>query len=150
MLGIPVPFTFRTSSPLRLRDRLLAQLRDPYAWRALLYLLLKFPFGLVALVLMVGLIGTALFCMFVPIGYTTGMFSDDLIILDFDVWSYKVNSIQRSLTVAFAGLILAAISFPILNLLAHWWGRFARVMLSNAAELEPASNLERPLKARPE
>jgi signal transduction histidine kinase len=135
MLGIPVPFTFKTSSPLRLRDRLLAQLRDPYAWRALLYLLLKFPFGLVALVLMVGLIGTALFCMFTPIGYATGMFSNDLLVLDFDVWSYKVNSIQRSLTVAFAGLILAAISFPILNLLAHWWGRFARVMLSNTIDL---------------
>ncbi len=150
MLGIPVPFTIRTSSPKRWRDRMVASLRDPYSWRALLYLLLKFPFGLIALVLMVGLIGTALFCMFVPIGYTTGMFSDDLIVLDFDVWSYKVNSIQRSLTVAFAGLILAAISFPILNLMAHWWGRFARVMLSNTIGLEPNPNLERPLKARTE
>jgi signal transduction histidine kinase len=150
MLGIPVPFTIRTSSPKRWRDRMVASLRDPYSWRALLYLLLKFPFGLIALVLMVGLIGTALFCMFVPIGYTTGMFSDDLIVLDFDVWSYKVNSIQRSLTVAFAGLILAAISFPILNLMAHWWGRFARMMLSNTIGLESNPNLERPLKARTE
>jgi signal transduction histidine kinase len=148
MLGIPVPFTIRPSRPGRLRDRMLLQLRDPQAWRALLYLLLKFPFGLIALVLMVGLIGTALFCMFTPIGYATGMFSDDLLILDFDVWSYKVNSIQRSFTVAFAGLVLAAISFPILNLTAHWWGRFARVMLSNTADLEP--NLEPVLKARTE
>jgi signal transduction histidine kinase len=150
MLGIPVPFTVRTSSPKRWRDRMMIALRDPYAWRALLYLLLKFPFGLVALVLMVGLIGTALFCMFTPIGYATGMFADDPIILDFDVWSYKVNSIQRSLTVAFAGLILAAISFPILNLLAHWWGRFARVMLSNTIDLEPAPKPERPLTTRTE
>jgi signal transduction histidine kinase len=150
MLGIPVPFTVRSSSPRRWRDRMMIALRDPYSWRALLYLLLKFPFGLVALVLMVGLIGTALFCMFTPIGYATGMFADDPIILDFDVWSYKVNSIQRSLTVAFAGLILAAISFPILNLLAHWWGRFARVMLSNTADLEPSPKPERPLTPRVE
>jgi signal transduction histidine kinase len=154
MLGIPVPFTIRTSSPKRWRERMVISLRDPYSWRALLYLLLKFPFGLIALVLMVGLIGTALFCMFTPIGYATGMFSDDLIVLDFDVWSYKVNSIQRSLTVAFAGLILAAISFPILNLMAHWWGRFARLMLSNSTEietnLEPTSKLEPRFKARTE
>jgi signal transduction histidine kinase len=150
MLGIPVPFTIRTSSHRRLRDRMMASLRDPYAWRTLLYLLLKFPFGVLALVLMVGLIGTALFCLFTPIGYATGAFADDLLIFDFDVWSYEVNSIQRSFTVAFAGLLLAAISFPILNLTAHWWGRFARLMLSNHADLEPTANLKRSLKPGPE
>jgi signal transduction histidine kinase len=148
MLGIPVPFTVRSSSPRRWRDRMMIALRDPYAWRALLYLLLKFPFGLIALVLMVGLIGTSLFCIFTPIGYATGMFTDDLLIFDFDVWSYKVNSIQRSFTVAFAGLLLAAISLPILNFTAHWWGRFARLMLSNHADLKPAPKLERPFKTR--
>jgi signal transduction histidine kinase len=148
MLGIPVPFTIRNSSQLRLRDRMMVSLRDPYAWRTLLYLLLKFPFGLIALVLMVGLIGTSLFFIFTPIGYATGMFTDDLLIFDFDVWSYKVNSIQRSFTVAFAGLLLAAISLPILNFTAHWWGRFARLMLSNHADLKPASTLERPFKTR--
>jgi two-component system, OmpR family, sensor histidine kinase BaeS len=149
MLGIPVPFTVRSSSQKRLRDRMMASLRDPYAWRTLLYLLVKFPFGVVALVLMVGLIGTSLFCIFAPIGYATGAFADDLLVFDFDVWSYKVNSIQRSFVVAFAGLLLAAISFPILNWTAHWWGRFARLMLSNHADLEPKPTLERNLKPRP-
>ena len=128
MLGIPVPFTIRPSRPGRLRDRMMASLRDPYAWRTLLYLILKFPFGLIALVLMVGLLGVALFFMFTPIGYATGMFSKDLLVLDFDTWSYNVNSLQRSFIVAFAGLIIAIISFPILNLMAHWWGRFARLI----------------------
>jgi signal transduction histidine kinase len=150
MLGIPVPFTIKPSRTGRLRDRMMSFLRDPYAWRTLLYLLLKFPFGLIALVLMVALIGTAVFFMFTPIGYATGVFSQDLLVLDFDVWSYKVNSLQRSFTVAFAGLVLAAISAPILNLMAHWWGRFARVMLSNTVGLEPAPNLEHPLQTRTE
>ena len=149
MLGIPVPFTIRTSSPRRLRDRMMASLRDPYAWRTLLYLLLKFPFGLIALVLMVGLLGVALFFMFTPIGYATGMFSEDLLVLDFNTWSYNVNSLQRAFIVAFAGLIIAAISFPILNLMAHWWGRFARLMLRNNTDLEPISKLEHTLKTRP-
>jgi two-component system, OmpR family, sensor histidine kinase BaeS len=153
MLGIPVPFITQSPSRLRFRDRLIAQLRDPYAWRALLYLILKFPFGLVALVLLVGLIVTAAFCVFMPIGYASGMFSEDLLALDFAFWSYKINSLQSSFVVALAGLVLGAISFPILNLLAHWWGRFARVMLSNTPELQSGPefpNLERPLKARTE
>jgi signal transduction histidine kinase len=147
MLGIPVPFTFRTSGQLRLRDRLLAQLRDPYAWRALLYLLLKFPFSLVALVMTVALLGVALALMYAPIGFLTGTLSKDLSV-EFGWLAFQVDSLPNALAIAVLGVILAAISFPILNLLAHWWGRFARVMLSNHADLEPAPNLERPLKAR--
>ena len=103
-----------------------------------------------ALVLLICLCGVALLCMFTPIGYATGIFSDDLLILDFDRWSYRVDSIQRCFVVAFAGLILAAISLPILNLMAHWWGRFARLMLSNTTDLEPPANLEPALQTRTE
>ena len=149
MLGIPVRFTFRTSSQLRFRDRLVAQLRDPYAWRALLYLLLKFPFSLVALIMTVALLGVALALVYAPIGFLTGTFSKDFGV-EFGWLSFQVDSLQNAFAAAFVGLVLAAISFPILNLMAHWWGRFARVMLANTADLELISNLERPLKARPE
>ena len=149
MLGIPVRFTFRTSSQLRFRDRLVAQLRDPYAWRALLYLLLKFPFSLVALIMTVALLGMALALVYAPIGFLTGTFSKDFGV-EFGWLSFQVDSLQNAFAAAFVGLVLAAISFPILNLMAHWWGRFARVMLANTADLELISNLERPLKARPE
>jgi signal transduction histidine kinase len=149
MLGIPVPFTFRTSSPLRLRDRLLAQLRDPYAWRALLYLLLKFPFSLVALVMTVALLGVALALMYAPIGFLTGTMSKDLNV-EFGRLTFQVDTLQNAFAAAVLGVILAAISFPILNLLAHWWGRFARVMLSNTTDLEPSPNLAPTLKTRPE
>ena len=149
MLGIPVRFTFRTSSQLRFRDRLVAQLRDPYAWRALLYLLLKFPFSLVALIMTVALLGVALALVYAPIGFLTGTFSKDFGV-EFGWLSFQVDSLQNAFAAAFVGLVLAAISFPILNLMAHWWGRFARVMLANTADLELISNLEHPLKARPE
>ena len=149
MLGIPVRFTFRTSSQLRFRDRLVAQLRDPYAWRALLYLLLKFPFSLVALIMTVALLGMALALVYAPIGFLTGTFSKDFGV-EFGWLSFQVDSLQNAFAAAFVGLVLAAISFPILNLMAHWWGRFARVMLANTADLELISNLEHPLKARPE
>jgi signal transduction histidine kinase len=149
MLGIPVPFTFRTSSQLRFTDRLMAQLRDPYAWRALLYLLLKFPFSLVALVMTVALLGVALALMYAPIGFLTGTISKDLNV-EFGWLSFQVDSLQNAFAAAVLGMILAAISFPILNLLAHWWGRFARVMLSNTDDLEPAPKPERPLTTRTE
>ena len=149
MLGIPVTFTFRTSSQLRFRDRLVAQLRDPYAWRALLYLLLKFPFSLVALIMTVALLGVALALVYAPIGFLTGTFSKDFGV-EFGWLSFQVDSLQNAFAAAFVGLVLAAISFPILNLMAHWWGRFARVMLANTADLELISNLKHPLKARPE
>jgi two-component system, OmpR family, sensor histidine kinase BaeS len=149
MLGIPVPFTFRSSSRLRLRDRLMAQLRDPYAWRALLYLLLKFPFSLVALVMTVALLGVAVALMYAPIGFLTGTFSKDLNV-EFGWLAFQVDSLQNAFVAAVVGVILTMISFPILNLMAHWWGRFARVMLTNTDDLEPNPNLERPLKARPE
>jgi two-component system, OmpR family, sensor histidine kinase BaeS len=149
MLGIPVPFTFRTSFRLRLRDRLMAQLRDPYAWRALLYLLLKFPFSLVALVMTVALLGVSLVLMYSPIGFLTGTLPDDAGI-DFGALVIQVDSLRNAFVAAVVGVILAAISFPILNLMAHWWGRFARVMLSNTDDLESASNLEHPFKTRTE
>jgi two-component system, OmpR family, sensor histidine kinase BaeS len=149
MLGIPVPFTIRTSSPRRWRDRIVASLRDPYSWRALLYLLLKFPFSLVALVMTVSLLGVAFFLMYFPIGFLTHSISKNMSI---DFWnvSFQIDSLRNAFVAATLGVILAAISFPILNLLAHWWGRFARVMLSNTLDLEPNPNLERPLKARTE
>ena len=149
MLGIPVPFTIRTSSPKRLRDRMMASLRDPYAWRTILYLLLKFPFGLISLVLMVGLLGVALALMYFPIGFLTYGVSRDLSI-EFGPISLQIDTLRNAIFAGVAGLIIAAISFPILNLMAHWWGRFARLMLSNDTDLEPISEPERSLKTRPE
>jgi hypothetical protein len=64
--------------------------------------------------------------------------------MDFGPLLLKIDSLRNAFAAAFLGAILAAISFPILNLTAHWWGRFARVMLSNTADLEPT------LKARTE
>jgi signal transduction histidine kinase len=149
MLGIPVPFTFRSSGPLRFTDRLMARLRDPYAWRALLYLLLKFPFSLVALVMTVSLLGVAFFLMYFPIGFLTHSISKNMSI-DFWSVSFQIDSLRNAFAAATLGLILAVISFPILNLMAHWWGRFARVMLTNTDDLEPNPNLEPVLKARTE
>jgi signal transduction histidine kinase len=147
MLGIPVPFTIRPSRPGRLRDRMMASLRDPYAWRTLLYLILKFPFGLVALVLMLVLAGVSAVFLYAPIGFLTGTLPDDMS-MDFGPLLLKVDSLRNAFAAAFLGAILAAISLPILNLTAHWWGRFTRVMLSNTADLEPS--LEPTLKARTE
>ena len=151
MLGIPVPFTGRTSGQTsgrpRFTDRLMAQLRDPYAWRALLYLLLKFPFSLVALVMTVTLLGVALVLIYTPIGFLTGTMSKDLNV-EFAWFAFQIDTLPNAVAAAAVGVILAAISFPILNLMAHWWGRFARVMLSNGADLEPAPNLEPTLRTR--
>ena len=161
MLGIPVPFTGQTSGRTphqtssqtsgrpRFTDRLMAQLRDPYAWRALLYLLLKFPFSLVALVMTVTLLGVALILIYAPIGFLTGTMSKDLNV-EFAWFAFQIDTLPNAVAAAAVGVILAAISFPILNLMAHWWGRFARVMLSNSANLEPVPNLERTLNTRPE
>jgi hypothetical protein len=98
---------------------------NPVTWKSLVYLLVKFPLGLLSFVVIVTL--AALTGAFLTAPLTFAIFP-----MQIDLIGNQVYSIDTPLEAALAflaGLFLALISMHILNGLAWVSGRFARLML---------------------
>jgi hypothetical protein len=136
LLEIPVPVTGR--APVPPREGLVAKLKhlfsNPFAWTSTLYLLLKFPFGLLSFTLALTLIVTSIALILMPlfVGIVPVQFDDNLF------WS--VDTFEEALLAALAGVILAGVSVFVLSGLATLWGHFAGIMLKErgaAARIAP-------------
>lgn len=101
-------------------------LRNSANWKGLIYLVAKFPFGILSFV--VSVIGVAIVGALIvaPIGYLAGTES---------AWtindSVVINSFPAALLAFAAGILLAPVAFNITNALANAWRDFAFNMLDS-------------------
>ena len=117
-LNIPSPPP-RVSEP-GLWPKLKALFADTATWKSLFYLLLKFPFGVAAFVVLVTAFSTSLALVLAPLTYGT-------LSLDFGLW--RVDSKDEATIWCLVGVVLLLASFHLVNGLAFVWGRFAQMML---------------------
>ncbi len=117
-LGIPSPSP-RASEP-GLWPKLKALLGDTTTWKSFFYLLLKFPFGIAAFVVLVTAFSTSMALILAPLTYGT-------LSLDFGLW--RVDSKDEATIWCLIGVVLLLASFHLVNGLAFVWGRFAQMML---------------------
>ncbi len=115
-LGIDIPSMSLT--PLNEKSilgRFIYRLKSPVTWKALLFLIVKFPLGIFSLVAMVVLLAMTMGMIFNPLIYLTG--------------NSHAATLQEAILIAIAGIFVGLASMHVLNLLAHITGNFAKRML---------------------
>lgn len=140
LLGTRIPpLSFRNEAGLDLGwARLRARLANPATWRALAFLFLRFPLGVVSFALVSVLIGIPAQCIGAPILSEIGSGPDqgmDFVLFHIDHWY------EGAILVPF-GLVLLPLALHALNGAAYASGQIARAFLG-AGEVDPAATGER-------
>ncbi len=122
-------------------QKFVAILGNPVTWKGLVYLLAKFPLGIIDFVILVTLVSISAALIGSPFYFPWWHPSVDL------TWSgaawtnvWVIDTLPEALLACLAGLIIALVSMHILNGLAWVQGKFARVMLGNFAPASAAAS----------
>ncbi len=99
---------------------------NPVTWKGLLFLLCKFPLGIINFVLVISIFALVLVMIAAPFMYPWATYD-----LGFTV----VNSLTEALLVTIIGLLLAPAGLHLLNFLTRIQGEFARVMLGQSGSV---------------
>lgn len=97
-----------------------ADLRDGYTWRSLAYLLVEFPFGVVAFTVTTTLVSLAVALTTAPIYFWQLPGSDNALAID---------TFPKSLLACMTGIVFLALTPRAINGIAGLWAAFARLML---------------------
>ena len=126
LLGVPIASPQRTLKG-GFFARLTATLRDPMMWRAVIYLIVKFPFSLLSSVglLILGALSLALIA--APILQILSP-RNHVVLMPM---SWNVDTPAEAFFAALLGLFLAVFTTLLSSGLAWIWARFARLMLSD-------------------
>jgi len=120
MLHLSIPSPPAPVSGPGLWPKLKALFGDATTWKSFFYLLLKFPFGIAAFVVLVTAFSVSLALILAPLTYGT-------LSMDFGLW--RVDSKDEATIWCLIGVVLLLVSFHLVNGLAFVWGRFAQMML---------------------
>lgn len=155
------PMSVAADPNLTLWQRFRLLVRNPVTWKSLLYLTVKFPFGVVAFPLVVGLLTLAAGMVFSPFAYLldTALYkAGGVYVSNFGLGIRVTGQVEPgplALFVVFAALGVALFfgSIYALNTVAFVWGRFARLMLGmsdTSRRLAEARNVAQRERARAE
>ena len=120
MLHLSIPPPPRPAPTSGIWPKLKSLFGSPTTWKSLFYLLLKFPFGVAAFVVLVTAFSISVALILAPLTYST---------LTMDFGFYQVNSKDEATVCCLVGVVLLLVSFHLVNGLAFVWGRFAQLML---------------------
>lgn len=115
-------------------DMWVEKFKNPVAWKALLFLIVKFPLGILSLSIAVAMIILTVFLLLSPLIYYFGYVSP------FGTLRYTPG---LSLLAFILGIPAGLLSMHIMNLLAKMSGRFAALMLGVSQKGENVTTEER-------
>ncbi len=130
LLNRSIPYETQTYFAKTWLGRFWQQFSSVQTWKEIMYLILKFPFGLVSSIITIVLLALDIGLVLSPVLLLTKL---NLPILDLDGYQFRVDSLENAAIAFSVGLALTFISVPLLNWLARANGTFAQLMLSNAA-----------------
>ncbi len=152
------PMSRQDLSGKNLWQKFTATLANPVTWKGLVYLLAKFPLGILSFVVLVTLLAVSATFLTMPFYYP--YFSPEITLWgDTNLYPLlTVDTLGEALLGTVFGVILLLISLHVFNGLAWLSGKFARVMLGNfspaaapaIAEVQPAAPVEPVAAALPE
>ena len=120
MLHLSIPPPPRPAPAPGVWAKLKSLFGNPATWKSLFYLLVKFPFGVAAFVVLITAFSLSVGLILAPLTYST---------LSMDFGFYQVNSKDEATVCCLVGVVLLLVSFHLVNGLAFVWGRFAQLML---------------------
>lgn len=103
-------------------DRLKRLLTDPFTWKGLLFLFLKFPLGILSFVLSVSLVSVSLSLILAPFYYWIPE-------VDLNFVFARVVTMEGALFVSLVGVAIGFVTVIVLNGLALMWRSLAQVLL---------------------
>jgi hypothetical protein len=118
-LSIPSPPPVPPSEPGVL-GTLKALFKDTATWKSLGYLVLKFPFGIAAFVVLITSFSISVALVLAPLTYH---------IMPPDFYFWQVDTKDEAAVWCMIGAMLLLLCFHLVNGLAYLWGRFAQMML---------------------
>ncbi|MDK2830775.1 MAG: hypothetical protein PWQ51_596 [Methanolobus sp.] len=119
LLGTDIPSMYSQSLyDSSILQRFVKRVKSPVTWKALIFLLIKFPLGIFSLVLMTILLCLTLAMLFTPVLYVLGI--------------SEVSSFLEAIIVAIIGVFMGFFSLHVLNVLAGLSGDLAKKMLSSS------------------
>lgn len=129
LLGAEIPQNWKPAgTDDRFWSRIRAYIGDPATWKGLLFLFLKFPFGVATFVITVNLVVIPLALIVAPIVYPVAEY-------DFHFW--YVQSFDDALLCSLAGVLIGFCSIYILNGLAVIWREFSVLLLDGSGRTAP-------------
>jgi len=118
--------------------RFKAYFTNPVTWKSLLYLLLKFPLGMVTFVILITLVSLTLAFLSMPLTYESLPPFEAGISIGMGLPAWHIDSLSDALLCLVIGLLLWPATLHISNGLAWVHAKFARLMLS----INPFGNLD--------
>jgi FtsH-binding integral membrane protein len=132
MLHLTIPPPPHVAPGPGLWSKLKALFGDATTWKSLFYLMLKFPFGVAAFVVLVTAFSLSGALILAPLTYSTFR-------MDFGLW--QVDTKDEAAIWCLIGVVLLLVSFHLVNGLAFVWGRFAQIMLGPDPPAGPVSSI---------
>ena len=130
MLGADIPAPQLQRVPVQgFWLRVKRMLGDSSTWKGLVYLLAKFPFGMLSFIVSVTSIAMVGALVLTPVLYSR---------VPIQIGFHQVNSLDEALFWSIVGLVLGLVFFYVLTALAVLWGRFAEIMLAGPSAREPS------------
>lgn len=117
------PMSKPTEAPAGSLDRIKAYLVNPVTWKGLLYLLCRFPLGILNFTAVVTIVAILAALIAAPFAYRWATY---------DLGFMQINSLSDALLLCIAGLLIAPAGLHALNFLTRLQGEFARIMLGMA------------------
>jgi signal transduction histidine kinase len=125
LTGTLIPSPYRPLPEGGWWERLRARLADPATWKDLAFLLLQFPFGLVAFVVTVVVLGVGLQALTVPLWYWAVPGNADLLGV------FDVDTLPEALLWLPVGAVVLRIAIPALGALGRLYTAYAQVLLGS-------------------
>jgi hypothetical protein len=119
LLRVDIPPMSRTRLSGSVWTRLRAHLRNPVTWKGLVYLLVKFPFGVAAFSALVTTVALASLVA-APVVYS---------LADLQIGFWEIDTLGEASILPIPALLSALVLMHLMNGAAFIWGRFARLML---------------------
>lgn len=124
---IPPMSTPRSEKATTSTERLGAFIANPVTWKSLVYLLVKFPLGIVSFTVLTTLTAVTVILLASPIIFPFAQ--PEVLLTNGNL--IRVDTLGEALVAFVVGLVMIFFSLHIFNGLAWVSGRFARVMLGN-------------------
>ncbi len=127
---------------------------NPVTWKGLVFLMAKFPIGVLCFTILVSLLAISLSLFTVPIYYRLFQPVIDLTWSTMPIQLNVIDTLPEALICSLIGFFLLLISFHIFNGMAILSGKFARVMLGNYSSTKieqpvPVTQVETDIPATP-
>lgn len=128
------PLSRQDTSGLTLWQKFKSILANPVTWKGLLYLLARFPLGILSFTVLVTLVALSASLVGAPFYYS---WLHPQVNLSWGL-AWEITTLPQALVLCVIGIFVTLLSMHVLNGLAWISGKFARLMLGNFSPLPAA------------